>query len=1081
MNKKLVAIIVAVVAVLAVVGISIWGGTFDVSDKTVSAQSIKITNTEIPADSYYGTTIKTMYKEIEPGTTTYTIYWNVLPVNTSKKQISLTSNNEDVTITDINQQSSEEGSAVINFGVEDDVIITLRTTDGSSKVIAIHFHFRAPDSMQFDVTLTPEELTFAPAPGSTNIMTYDETTLVLIENNSYTLTGGIDLTIPSGTDSTFEDSVLIPQGLGEFQMEVTDGVNTHTQNVKVIADMQTFMIGDQYQSYKNIIADFASGDPENSPYDFNTRVVSPYLVGNENDFHFDMNIRRAGIGEGAVISLNDIELDYTVYEGTSITGTPLTFSEIATIVDNQILFDSSSVGETFTFSIVPKYNMREKSPLAFTITVTEGINVWTHEDLRANFANLDVNQINIHSQIVPTLLEAQLYEGKARNYAYIWKDVDPGYMSGSPYTRGYKATDEGGKNHLIVNGNFFMIDGTNLPLVTTSDVGGLFGNLDWAETAGFDIASVQEGIFKISDERDATSISDANNLEVTYNNLKVAANSAKSAIYPEDFDPTDPEFEDWDEVEQIEAQGSGYVAFMSKSSVTNFNNTVATKALIAYWNAYEHSKMNINGSIGYDIWGQGLYSYGGANVNPELTNGTEITLTNTKFTRLGASVICYEDVSWTIETDPVEADLIFTINEGVVFDNYVSGTEGWFVVNGFTSVIPTFKSQINGVDTNSDGIVDTGVGAIGKSIIKTENIGGSDYEMFNYIFQITAEYSAPQSSDPRYREPSDNIQLTINQINNETEVLSAIELNPDMTPAELEALRTYQTITRRSGFKENHPFITEGTYLGAIGDYSNIDDFKLLQNVVGVVGGYLQNDPNIQSMLNNFGTETLTVMLNSYNAVTGKSLTETSQLASDYGTLGAMQQNALIGICSDKILQDLIISTFLNDVKMFDYATTIVGGYLTSDASMNGLISYVNTVDEDLITSLKAQILAIANVLLSSSFDETTLLNTVPSLDPGEIQNLVMGISSNMNFENIQAFVTIANPVAPGVFLDEPTAAYLPLINGTRTNDTALGAFAASMNCEEKKLLEINPDFASLGVDIGQEFIFIVEFFDIED
>ena len=85
-------------------------------------------------------------------------------------------------------------------------------------------------------------------------------------------------------------------------------------------------------------------------------------------------------------------------------------------------------------------------------------------------------------------------------------------------------------------------------------------------------------------------------------------------------------------------------------------------------------------------------------------------------------------------------------DDTVTLDNFVGGTEPWFVaqqVSGFVSAaVPTMQATIKGLSNNEKGFLD-----------KRENAAGNEFEVFNFALAILNKYSIPdgvETSDPDY-------------------------------------------------------------------------------------------------------------------------------------------------------------------------------------------------------------------------------------------------------------------------------------------------------------------------------------------
>ncbi len=1073
MKKKIIIIIVAIVASLAVIGsgIGIYFALIH-NDNNIHISELNITNSNISAQYDYNG-VNTKLVTLDEFTITYRINYQILPDNATNKKIIFTSSNSEIATVSTN--------GFVVFVKLQDVIITLTTQDESNLSRAIHFQFSPLVSSSLFVTVEAESVNFS-TEEENPLYESEETTLALIEGVEYIITTTAVTTLQN-TRSTFLQGKLRPYGLEDFDITFSEGGISHTIHVVVLPFIEEFSLGLNYSSYVEIMEDF-SGEQTS---DFYTKIYTPYEVGNANEFYFDIKILNQ---EQLVIKPEEVLLNYTVTDITDELN-PFSISDITTIatINNNIFsFKPIAIDRIFIFEIEPKYNITKKSPCFFTIKINEGYNVWTHQQLKDAFSDLDINLINIHSNIIPILNESQItfeMEIRANNYYHLYEEETLGYeifpeKSGSAYSR-YVPLEYHGENLLILNGNFFNINGSNLPRLSYLENQGQFGEIPWTkENPNFHIAAAREAIFKVEDGRGEL-IDCENYLQVTYNNLKVIANSSKEIILPayasqEDFIEEELNL-------MFAQQGSGHCAFMALNAQTNYINTVATKATTGYFNSEKNSIMQILGSITYDIWGQGVYA-----LAPSKT-----ILTNSKLTAIGGASICLNDTTYSLESTITEDDLFFMLNEGVVIENYSSGLERWFVVNGFNDFIEQFKTSIKGeVDLNEDkipdfdydedGIIDLGIETVGKTISKYVDLEGNLYsriddyigdpndltEVFNYIFQIISSYTIPEIDTdedgiPDTLAPDCDIQFTLEILTNESEVLSAISANPEITFEELEAIRNHKLIERKTNFKNEH-FLNQlnGQYLTAIGEYSNSEE-KFLNSIrtCRVAYGYLSEDSIITNLLNETSVEIRDNILQSILTIYNTELdpdTTVDFLITNFALLDSLQQKNLIALIgNDEDLQEYV-SNFITAIDdPVSITSMIIEGYLTEDASILNLFD--NAVAE------------ISNMALNKMLE---IYNGIFEPNLTSVDDL--RLEFNYTLDSIQQDYLIEQCIND-LFL-QATSEQL-IFQTTHALNTAFEITLTLGKEGSKSMLEINPNINGLEIGVGDEIIFILEYFDL--
>lgn len=843
MNKKLTAIIVGTLAVLAIVLISIFGSQFEGGDNHRNVLKIEVLTPGISPTTYTdedGTTLITTLI-MESGETQYTIAWKVLPENATDKSVTFTSNNIAYATVDTLGQ--------VTFLQEESVQITITSVDDSSIKTIVNFVFPSPNESYINVELENDNVNMSLQTDAYLLHSYSSSQLVLLEGAIYTFGIGEDITmeLEAGTSATLDGNILHANQSEEFVLTFTKTAEgeediVKTVSVKVVPYVSVFNMGSQYLNYLTTMEDFQKPALEQTS-EFMNKTAKPYLVGKNSEYYFNINLKRP---LDAALSQSEIELVYSV---KNLANEPVDLSTIATLNGNNLTFKEVGV---YTFTVLPKYNeIFNRTPLTYTIKVTNGVNVWTSDQLFTAFKDLTVTEINIHSGILATPRANQLVtvtrygqeETRLNNYWDLESEDALRENSGSLYPRFIPSTHTG-MNELTVNGNYFTINASSVPYFNYDGRDGQAGALSWANQEGHEIACVQQGLFQVQDNRSLASMLEGNHSSATYNNLKLKGNSAKGPIYTLD---DEGELEDEDELRRLTDQGSGMPIIMTRGAIMNVENVIATNSIFTFWSSDTKAEVNLTNTKSYDVWGGAIYGYG----------TSEIELTNVHLSRMGGAAISYEDSSYSDWMNPAYTqdyltliepytkdylDLVLTLNENVVIDNYLSGLEGWFVVNGFTSIVPTLKSSVNGQ-----------LSMAGKAMIKYNS--ETDSEDFNYILQIVSAGAA--NSTPSAEFAAVDPQYTIRQMTGRDSVTDE---------------RIYRDTVRKNGFKTSHPFTSlaaaGGTYLGSLGTYSSIERFKEMQHTIALVQKYLIQDSLATALLQSVAGLSQTIE-NIYSSLTG--------------------------------------------------------------------------------------------------------------------------------------------------------------------------------------------------------------------
>gem|GEM_PF-6016216 len=359
--------------------------------------------------------------------------------------------------------------------------------------------------------------------------TSDPFTYVFLTGREYTFG---DYTLSSAADGTNID--IIQNGTkfranvpGNFSLTLTadNGGAETTVAAKVVYDVASFALGG---SYDNMIVNAAKElsfrqTVTEADYVMDAGVASfiPELV-IMNDKFASINFEEANV----VVEMKNATGGALAAKYSVSGGSALTFDNTG---------DVYTAEEKVTLTFKPKYVFDNKQD-TLTVKFNEGVNVYTNEELRAAYGNGNVQCINVLRNITAVLDEESYVSGygtrgditltASNGSTVVLEDWDLGQPR-NWYRDGVYRRRTGNQNdNLVVNGNYFAIDGRRLPYMD-NDISNRTGGV------GYDLAEVQIGIFMYSCaefsganvKRDINARYAGGN--VTFNNLKIEGNNQK--------------------------------------------------------------------------------------------------------------------------------------------------------------------------------------------------------------------------------------------------------------------------------------------------------------------------------------------------------------------------------------------------------------------------------------------------------------------------------------------------------------------------------------------------------------------------
>lgn len=987
MAKKWIPIIAVIVAIVAIIVIAVIGSNPNSRNKTVYVTNINVTtpHTDIYNIESIGEVKRFMLNDdnttLVDGKSTFDIDYEVVPTNATHKEVTFTSSDTDVATVD------EDG--VVTFLSNNAVFITLTSQDEREISTTVQLVWEPATSSEFSITLGDnDEVTYQNI-GSTQLFSVEDDTLYLYKGVSYEIGGDANVEITDSEAASLESGTLMTFEIGSFDMNlIFDGKEPITQNVEVVEYINTFARGTSYTSYQSTKDNIGQTNYLN-------KDVENYQVGVDSPYHFDIVIQN---DELETVNLADANLEYTVYDITDGETLIEDNTQVFTVnADGSLSFVKTNVGKTYRVVVEPKYNFLNRNALTFEFELTNGVNAFTHYDLKEYFADLDVNNIVIHSNISVIVESNQLDpSGRLINYDDVGKAPE-GYDGGDIYTRRYTSSDIGNGN-LDINliGNYFTIDATNMPYLSVTN-GYTFGILEWTESSGYPCASIQTAIFKVQDASgDAynTGIEKEEDEIVNFNvkNLRLTGNTSTGIIYETD-EGGEPIIED-DEAQVIANQGSSSAGFMGRGAVVvSADNVVITNTNIGIYVTGSFGGIDTNNTYIFDSWANGVFGW----------RTTSMSLKNTTIRQAGGAAICVTDATITDQYAPEWMDVTFNFGPNLVVDNYVSGAEGYFIVNNLSTVVPTLKGQLDsslqsllGKTVLKDVVTDEGTESTFNFVIQfgkeqnnyayeNKNIGniGSEDGWETYIGGMWLVREGNYLLNKNNPSEKWEITGTTTTINKTTDSQFIMNIYNDNT-------EEYERIERRSGYYTSLPTgaSVNGAYVTGISEITNADDAYLM---AGVAAGYMQ-DENFVADITGTGTATgqVATLLNGEVTLI-ESLTPFMPLLDQFSSMLPELANINTDLTATK-------QVIYNKIAALGGDNIQAGLQAFSTALSDDMQKIVYLCDATLLNNIKTNIETFSTVLeLLNQFGDAIPTFTSGQVTSEQIEQLKAGITGVVN------------------------------------------------------------------------------------
>ena len=622
-------------------------------------------------------------------------------------------------------------------------------------------------------------------------------TYKFINTNVYTY----KITIENTNFATAQNNVSFEDGKTGSTITTTDKTgnfefknNGTTYSAIILPYVSQFTLGTQLQNIKESNADSSMFRGKDAKYTIGRAFdgigtdLYDYLVGDNgvfktssfnnfekafyNGFKFDLNVLTNG---GKVINTSNYN-DYFIYtfykvEGKNMEkiGSTIEKDENGeyTDIDDIGQYDPSSDAWSFTaekgeYKVVIEINPLYVSkalidntdgkdpiikPIEFKFVLDDSINVYTHEQFQAVFADTNIGSslkgneqsltqigISLHNNIEARLRDDQYYDtttpdnpfvGLAEdatkaghtpisdNQDNVWKNRNHPY--GSVYSRFATELNE----TYVINGNCFEIDGSNLPFVSIYAEGNL------SNVTGYEIAQVHVALihYIVTDDVNSNSTSKSN---LHINDLKILGNTKK---YNSEADGST--------IEVMNRNSGGYLGIMASYGCDLvIKNSIIQNTTVGL-NVNNDASLDATTTVIKNSFSNAIYCY----------DNDDISIKNCYFEDAGGAAIHVEDNESYERVDgsePFYTKTVVDLDTATVINNYVSGDEGFFKSRSFEILITGMKAQFQaGAEKNHMSMIET----------ITDQTTGLQYEKINLIMLAVPRGDNTQEDGPwNYRE-----------------------------------------------------------------------------------------------------------------------------------------------------------------------------------------------------------------------------------------------------------------------------------------------------------------------------------------
>lgn len=572
----------------------------------------------------------------------------------------------------------------------------------------------SPDGTQIKIVNAQGEATYIYFAGQTYYISGTEGYAVFADSSHYTKL------LDHSRNAIKMNNVVTPTN-APFDLTFTVDGATHSRKALIVPQISTFTAGDVYHNAKTPSA--ATFIDTTQPYCIGVADTSSLTEGDYKQYYYlDLDLNYfAGDYQDALVEFN-----FKFYiDGEDVTNTIASTYGITLKKDNgkyALSFGgktSNYIGKTLRVSITPRYlnkaqydeqTASQAWTRTFDFVLSKGVNVYTHENLKAAMADKACLGISIHSNIVAELAANQIndnggavnFEADTRtSYTYTnGQNSNRTVVAGDVYRRDFVGATN---KTLTVNGNYCTIDASAINKVKASTA--YDAQWGYAGTGeGYNIPSVHVGIFRVVGE---ASHSTTNHEQGTFNisNLEIRGNTEIRGSNKAEF----------------EEYAGGYGGIHVNDVALNADNVNVHHSNIAFfvysnnnWNNYSLLK-----SIKTDQnWSNSLYSYGTACVkilssNIGLSSGAALHMEDVASNLYAgaANEVRHDTPHYDLLTDKEKAseirlDPCLILGTNTVINNGMFGDEPYLTAYGLAAYVAQIKSDLQtAINTNFNALI----------------------------------------------------------------------------------------------------------------------------------------------------------------------------------------------------------------------------------------------------------------------------------------------------------------------------------------------------------------------------------------
>ncbi|MEG1710706.1 MAG: bacterial Ig-like domain-containing protein [Clostridia bacterium] len=556
----------------------------------------------------------------------------------------------------------------------------------------------------------------------------DGDTMVIFAGFSYTFGEATNLVLKQGDKETaITDSELIVSETGEYILNYVNAAGeSKSQKLRVIDRLLAFENGKSRTAYESTISKI-----NDKTSDYINKTVAPYFVGSQNPFYFDIELTSNQSGKEVLPTTDVVNYEFMVKEGETYKAVKT--EDVAELIDGyKFLFKNelAILGKELKVTMTAKYSDKiegyaDFNPIVVEFVLNVGYNVFTHEDLQKYFGAKYSNQVDIHRDITPVLKDNQKNsDGTPKNVnisgnlsKYVEYNENGDIIRNDSANSYVRWITDAANDKMVINGNYFTINGKKLPLLCANK-GGKYEDQPDVLTIGnyeTDVINSQSSIFLTwihnvdrstllasSDSTLTTAkLRETNASKTIYNNLTIVGNTETPR-----GDANDEEI-----YKTIIANSGSYAGVRSNDGDVEINNGIIRFTCIGFYLVSEGLEGKLNECLIEESWANNVYGYGSAN----------LTLNKSHINNAGGSGVWLEDNNYKWG-EVYDANI--TIDNETVINNFVSGTEAWFTTNGMAAFVGNVKLML---DTN---VKQLSMGQ--RTIIKKETSGDKNFELFNF-------------------------------------------------------------------------------------------------------------------------------------------------------------------------------------------------------------------------------------------------------------------------------------------------------------------------------------------------------------